>query len=236
MANYQPESPSLETANSAAALDAVRRVRTSMPGRVVSFDPVMQTAVVEAMVHQVLSDGGAAALPPLLDVPVAFPRAGGFVITFPVKPGDEGLVSLSDRCIDGWWQSGKAGPPLTYRMHDLSDAFFAPGICSLPNVVPDFKMDALVVRSLAGDAYVKLGEDRRIEIDGLELRVNCPAVFKELVTYQNGIAGNGGGNGNRLQGGLQMEGGEVTHDGKNIGGNHRHGGVKQGGDNSGGPA
>lgn len=236
MSQYQQETPSLDAAGRSMTNDAIRRLRTALPGRVVSFDPERQTAVIEAMTHQVLQDGASAAIPPLLDVPVQFPRAGGFVITFPVKAGDEGQIIINDRCIDGWWQSGAGGAPLAHRLHDLSDATFIPGITSLPHVVRDFATDAVVLRNLDGDAYVRLGEDRRIEIDGELLTVKCPAVFEKVVTYQDGIDGTGGSNGNRLRGGMALEGGQVTHDGKNIGSTHGHTGVAAGGDTSGGPA
>ncbi len=44
-----------------------------------------------------------------------------------------------------------------------------------------------------------------------------------LLSYQAGLSGRaGGGGGNVISGGLAMEGGSITHDGKNIGGTHTH--------------
>ncbi|WP_326940608.1 Gp138 family membrane-puncturing spike protein, partial [Avibacterium paragallinarum] len=37
------------------------------------------------------------------------------------------ICSFSERCIDGWWQSGNASEPLDHPFHDLSDAMFIPG-------------------------------------------------------------------------------------------------------------
>jgi hypothetical protein len=58
-------------------------VLTSLPGKVVSYDPDTKTAVVEEAVH----DGDPP--PPLLDVPVKFPRGGGYRLVWPLQPGDE---------------------------------------------------------------------------------------------------------------------------------------------------
>lgn len=58
-------------------------VFTSLPGRVVSFDAEAKTAVVEVVVH----DGDP--LPPLPDVPVKFPRGGGYRLVWPLEEGDE---------------------------------------------------------------------------------------------------------------------------------------------------
>ena len=62
-------------------------------------------------------------MPLLPDVPVIFPRGGGYTLTFPIAVGDECLCVFSSRCIDNWWAQGGVQPPFEQRMHDLSDAF-----------------------------------------------------------------------------------------------------------------
>jgi hypothetical protein len=62
---------------------ALTKVWTSLPGKVVSYDPDKKTAVVEAAVH----DGNPP--PPFPDVPVKFPRGGGYRLVWPLEPGDE---------------------------------------------------------------------------------------------------------------------------------------------------
>jgi hypothetical protein len=93
-----------------AALTRLARGRTALPGVVAGFDPVAMTVSVQpAIKGRVTSPDGSTrsvALPLLVDVPVFFPRGGGFTLTFPVKSGDECLVVFSSRCMDAWWQSG----------------------------------------------------------------------------------------------------------------------------------
>lgn len=235
MSGYQWENPSLEGTADAAVGDALKKVRTSMPGRVVSFDPAKQTVTVQPLIRMVLADGAGTDLPVLADVPVQFPEGGGFAFTFPVEGGDEGMLVIADRCIDGWWQSGQPSDPLDFRMHDLSDGMFIPGINSVPNAIPDFDMDAVVMRKFDGSAYFKIDEGGNIEADGTAMLIKCPATFEKLVTYQDGIAGTGGGNGNKLSGGFAVDGGALIHNGKNVGSDHKHSGVVAGGDDSGGP-
>lgn len=58
------------------------------------------------------------------------------------------------------------------------------------------------------------------------------------LSYQAGIsgrAGSGSGQGNSIIGGFSVEGGSITHDGKNIGSTHAHGGIEPGSGTSGGP-
>ncbi len=66
--------------------------------------------------------------PPLQDVPVVYPGGGGFVITWPLSPGDTVFVEVCDRSIDEW-RAGQALPatPADPRRFSLSDAVAYPG-------------------------------------------------------------------------------------------------------------
>ncbi len=226
MSQFPWENPSLEAATGAAIADTVKRLRTAMPGRVVSFDPDKQTVVAQPMTRLVKADGTGVDLPPLGDVPVQFPEAGGFALTFPIEAGDEGVILIADRCIDGWWQSGQPSDPMDFRLHDLSDGMFIPGINSLQNVIPGFDIDAIVIRKFDGSAYFKIDRGGNIEADGTRMTVKCPATFEKPVTYQDGISG---------QGDFAVSGGSFTHNGKNVGDTHKHGNVQPGNGTSGDP-
>ncbi|HHW4678639.1 MAG TPA: Gp138 family membrane-puncturing spike protein [Xylella sp.] len=82
---------------------------------IVHFNPVTQTATVQPCIQQVMSDTSLQPWPVLQDVPVVFPRGGGFVLIFPVALGDEGELICQDCCINGWFQSGRIAEPLDYR-------------------------------------------------------------------------------------------------------------------------
>ncbi len=88
--------------------------------------------------------------PLLVDVPIVFPSAGGFTMTFPIAANDEVLVVFASRCIDAWWQSGGIGRPMEARMHDLSDGFAIPGPRSQPRVIPAISSTGVQLRNDAG--------------------------------------------------------------------------------------
>ena len=98
---------------------------TALPASVVSVNLESQTVSVQPTIQGSVSDPSGNVrlvnLPVLVDVPLVWPRAGGFALTFPIAAGDEVLVVFSCRCIDSWWQSGGIGAPAEARMHDLSD-------------------------------------------------------------------------------------------------------------------
>lgn len=116
-------------------------IHTAIPGIIQSFDPVRMTCTVQPSIEGavVAPDGRAqaVALPLLVDCPVVFPGGGGYVLTFPLKSGDEALIIFAERCIDAWWQSGGVQPAAEYRLQDLSDGFVIPGPRSQPRVVSD---------------------------------------------------------------------------------------------------
>ncbi|OOF40935.1 baseplate protein [Rodentibacter mrazii] len=163
--NYSRDLATPETATDLQIQQDRLNLHTALPAKVVSFDPSKQTVTLAAQIKMQLSDGSGADIPPLVDVPVSFPRGGGFAVTFPLKAGDEGIAIFSERCIDGWWQSSEASLPLDFRLHDLSDAMFIPGICSTPRTIKSFFTGGLSMQTLDGGTYIRI-ENGSIKIKG----------------------------------------------------------------------
>jgi hypothetical protein len=101
-------------------------------------------------------------MPLLLDVPIIMPNAGGFMISLPVKAGDECLVMFADRCIDNWWNLGGVQPQVTaqgvgeLRFHDLSDGFAIIGPFSKPKVPTNISANTLQIRTKDGATYLEI--------------------------------------------------------------------------------
>lgn len=136
---------------------------TALPGIVEAVNLAAQTVSVQLAIRgMVTNEAGASSpqnMPLLVDVPICWPRAGGFAVTLPVAQGDEVLVVFSARCIDAWWQSGGVQSPLEERMHDLSDGFaiFAPS--SQPRKLNDVQSDGVELRNEARSVYMKVAND-----------------------------------------------------------------------------
>ena len=92
--------------------DILASLHCALPGKVVSYDPVKQTAEVQPAVKM-----GSMAFPVLLDVPVFMP------VPFEVHAGDACLVVFADIDIDSWFDTGEAAEPRSARKHSLSDGF-----------------------------------------------------------------------------------------------------------------
>jgi hypothetical protein len=117
-------------------------VRVALPAHVEAFDPVTQLARVKPLLRESFEaeDGAevSESLPVISDVPVQFPGAGGFVLTFPVKAGDPCWLVFSDRALDKWIASGAEVDPVDLRRHNLSDAVAMLGVRSKAGALAEF--------------------------------------------------------------------------------------------------
>lgn len=112
-------------------------VHVCMPGQVVSYDPLTQTAEVQPTLRNVIETGDgtteALAYPTISSVPVAHPRAGAWFVHMPLAAGDSVVLVFGERSLDEWRARGGVNvDPDDLRKHHLSDAIAIPG-----NLYPD---------------------------------------------------------------------------------------------------
>lgn len=131
-------------------------LHTCLPGRVISFDPVKQTAEVQPCVQRIFIESGPVNLPPVVDVPVAFPGGGGFFLTFCPAAGDECILHFSERAIDFWYQHGGIQLPSEYCMHELGDAFADVGVNSQPNVLANLCTTGAELRTRDKSTFLRV--------------------------------------------------------------------------------
>lgn len=155
---------------------------TALPAVIVSVNLVSMTVSAQPTIQGTVTNSESSTtnvnLPLLVDVPIVFPSAGGFALTFPIIPGDEALIVFSSRCIDSWWSLGGVGVPLESRMHDLSDGFAILGPKSLPKVFPSVSATATQLRNLAGTSYIG------VNAAGL---IQCKSTTKNLKGVLDGM-------------------------------------------------
>lgn len=223
-----------------AALDGRQaRIRTAMPGIVAAVDLARQTVSVQPAIRGAVGnpDGTETAvnLPLLVDVPLVWPRGGGFAITFPVAVGDEVLVMISDRCIDAWWQSGGIGEPLEPRMHDLSDAFAILAPTSQPKRLTGVSSSSMQMRNEAGTAYIEITAAGNINIVAAGSISQTAVGLMTFSAAGIGYTSTGGIPVTWSAAAIALTSTTLTHNGKNVGSTHMHSGVTAGLANTGVP-
>jgi hypothetical protein len=106
-------------------------LHVSLPAEVVRFDAAKGLADVRPLVKDSREIDGERMLlpfPVITNVPVQFPGAGGFRVTFPVAAGDACVLLFSDRSLDVWLAKGGEVDPIDDRRHALSDAVALLGV------------------------------------------------------------------------------------------------------------
>lgn len=143
---------------------ALRDVHVALPGRVESFDADAQTAQVQPLVkRRDFAAEQARRMPVLNGVPVVFPSAGGYRLTFPLAKGDTVLLVFAHRSLDVWQANGGEVDPGDLRHHDVSDAVAIVGLHDNRHPLSDFATDGLVLGK-DGGATVKV-TDGAITVD-----------------------------------------------------------------------
>jgi hypothetical protein len=123
----------------AAIARSLDGVHTSIPARVLSYLPLLQQVSCEPVIK---------GMPKLEDVPVLWPRGGGYMQHFPLESGDHVLLVFCEADFNPWRLSGSAMAPALLKRHGL----FA---WALPGAAPDIE-PMLVPSLLMGAAF---GED-----------------------------------------------------------------------------
>lgn len=201
----------------------LKELHTSLPGIVETFDPETQLASIQPAIKRVFTsrEGDIELLTPsdlpiLINVPIVFPRGGGFSLTFPVKKGDECLLVFCERSIDNWHKEGGVQLPSARRFHSFSDATAFVGLSSLVNKIPDYDDTNTQFKSDDGKVEITLLTNGTISIKA-ETKVTVDAPDAEFT-------------GNvKILGNLEVIGDStlsstVTSNGKDISDTHLHDG------------
>mgnify|MGYP000913316658 FL=1 len=141
-----------------AFLENMKEVYTCVPGHIIAFNPETQRAQVQIGIIRVDINGSVFNPPPIVDVPVSFP-GDDYVLEFQIDPGCEGHIQFSQRCMDGWKQTGRIADNPVGRFHHKQDAIFIPGIRSLSNTIEAFANDGMRIRDKTGNRHVWIKND-----------------------------------------------------------------------------
>ena len=160
--------PTLEQVLDVALQHARTTLRVAMPGRVEAYNAEQQSADIQPLIQDTfLDDDGnnvVESLPIVPDVPIVFPRAGAFYLTFPIAKGDHVLLVVNDRSIDKFATGdGNETDPVDLRSHDISDAVAFPGFYPFTKAVADADADNMQIGN-EGGATITIKPDGDISI------------------------------------------------------------------------
>lgn len=139
-----------------------------MTGTVVGFNPENQTITVQPD-YKPTHAGKKVSMPELQEVPVRFPRSGGFVMTSPVKAGDKVTLRPQMRSSEQYHTGGEYESISDSRSFSLSDMeAFLDGGEPISNPIPNFNSSNFEIRSENGEFKIEMSEDGKFKIVGSE--------------------------------------------------------------------
>jgi len=172
-------SPQIESVLASLVDSRVAAIHKAMPGRVESFDASTQKAVIQPLIKRARIDEEgkrqADAIAPVVNVPIMFPGAGGYRITFPVNRGDIVLLIIADASLDHWLAHGGLVDPADDRRNDISDGIAIPGLYNFANLPTDTLQNSMVLH----------GEAIRLGSSNADDRV---ALMSDLLILKNALS------------------------------------------------
>lgn len=133
-------------------------------GEVVSYDPATQTATIRPKIVKKDGEGNDLQPPDLEEVPIDFGSAGGGRMTFPVKPGDQVMLTAGMRSTEAD-EPGKAPDTRSRSLSDMRATVTGgnmPGE-GMQNVDPD---NVHIGGDAEGQYGVKLSPDGKMSLAG----------------------------------------------------------------------
>ncbi|WP_288785393.1 Gp138 family membrane-puncturing spike protein [uncultured Bacteroides sp.] len=127
--------------------------------QVMAFDSAKMTVDVQPLSKH-LENGSYESQPPILGVPIACTRSGGFIFRPWFKSGDTGVVVYLDHDSDSTVAGGKEAEPITERNHSSSDAIFVGAIVSGSYTVKGIPDESVALASEDGKIYVAVEKDK----------------------------------------------------------------------------
>lgn len=166
-------------------------VHTALPGRVEKYDATTQKADIKPMLKEPLVVDGdddvsieVESLPVITDVPVGWPRGGGFFLHLPIEKGDPVLLVFSERCIDSYLAgTGGEVDPVMIHKFDLSDAMAIPGFAPFARAIKQADASNAVFGQDNGGIQIHATSS-----DTVEIRLNGTApmhvtIYEALETF-----------------------------------------------------
>jgi hypothetical protein len=150
--------PNISQALSVLMESRLSGLHVAMPARVETYDKAQQRASVQPIMRRAYISEEDQRVPeqyPVIEgVPIVFPGAGAYKMTWPINKGDIVFLIFSEGSIDKWLSVGGIDvDPDDDRRNALSDAVAIPGLLSFKGASDQVDDDALVI---AGGT-IKLG-------------------------------------------------------------------------------
>lgn len=149
-----------------------------LPAEVIAYDAASNTAQVQPIIDMVTTSAQAIPRSQIPSVPVMQLSGGGFLLRFPLNPGDLGWIKANDRDISLFKQSFTESVPNTQRKHTFEDGLFIPQAAWNLVSVSGEDTGNMVIQNYAGTVKISLSNDT--------VTITAPNMIVNGITTING--------------------------------------------------
>ena len=227
----------LPTAIRFALSQFLKRIATALPAGVASWSAATRRADLQPSIRAVMTDGSEVSRPVVPDVPMLFPSGGGYVLSFPMRAGDQVLRLACERGLGGFKSTHAESSPDAGVVLDGTSSVAIPGFGPL-SIAP--VSDGAALQTEDGSVYVEVHEERvRVRMGGSDVTLSSDGLVADVdgkvsVSATGDMSLRAGKV--SIYGDVEIDGGTLRHNGVDVGSGHRHGQVKPGPGRSGAPA
>lgn len=184
--------PSIDPANNETLAGSLRfafskltqQIDGALPAKVILYDRVKNRVQVQLLIKMITTDGSLVSRAQIASIPVLVLGGGGYMLNFPLNPGDLGWVIANDRDISLFLQSYIESPPNTTRVKQFSDGVFIPDVMR-GYTISDDDADSVVLSSTDGSIKISLG--------AASVTITAPVVnVVGALNAEGGLSGSGG--------------------------------------------
>lgn len=183
--------------------------------QVTAFDPAKMTVNVQPLSKH-LANGRYEIQPPILAIPIACTKCGGFIFRPWINVGDVGIVVYLDHDMDSTVSGGKEAVPLTERNHSTTDAVFLGGIVSGSYVASGIPPNSIALSTEDGGVYLA------VTTSGVQINGNLSVNGKVIATGEISTESSLNVTADVTAGGGITANGDVVSKGSISGANHTH--------------
>lgn len=163
-----------------------------LPAKVIAYDRTTNQARVQPLIAIVTTGKEQITRAQVASVPVLQLGGGGFVVSFPIQPGDLGWIKANDRDISLFKQIMENSSPNTERKHSFEDALFIPDTMFKAVVINPEDDSNFVLQSIDGTVRIALFDDK-VKITAPQIILDTPQVKATgTITADGDIIAKGG--------------------------------------------
>ena len=164
MSNYSPPSRNPADNDTLAGLlrlalkKALQKTDDMLPAKVIAYNPATNMAQVQPLIVVVTTNNQIVPRAQVASIPVYQASGGGFILKFPIAPGDFGWIKANDRDISLFTQTNQQSPPNTFRLHDFADSLFFPQAAFDLVTIDGGDANNVVLQNYAGTVKISMSE------------------------------------------------------------------------------